>query len=166
MAFAIAHPGVTSALIGPRTMEHLEDLLAGVEVSLSDEVLNRIDTVVPPAPTSACSTWPTRRPRPGAPICAVVPPTSAPPPERPRDRRRTRTAPVATRRWWVMVVISTAEPSRTSGGPHQGIGHRCTWRGLLYRHSEGVLPSITTASAATTACPTRPAVTRAVGSST
>ncbi|HEX2746054.1 MAG TPA: aldo/keto reductase, partial [Streptosporangiaceae bacterium] len=31
MAFAIAHPGVTSAIIGPRTMEQLDDLLAGVD---------------------------------------------------------------------------------------------------------------------------------------
>jgi aryl-alcohol dehydrogenase-like predicted oxidoreductase len=29
VAFAIAHPGVTAALLGPRTMEHLDDLLAG-----------------------------------------------------------------------------------------------------------------------------------------
>jgi aryl-alcohol dehydrogenase-like predicted oxidoreductase len=48
MAFAIAHPGVTSAIIGPRTMEHLDDLLAGVEVTLTDEILNRIDEIVPP----------------------------------------------------------------------------------------------------------------------
>jgi len=48
IAFAIAHPGVTSAIIGPRTMEHLEDLLAGAEVTLTDEVLDRIDTIVPP----------------------------------------------------------------------------------------------------------------------
>jgi aryl-alcohol dehydrogenase-like predicted oxidoreductase len=48
MAFAIAHPGVTSALIGPRTMEQLDDLLAGTEVVLSDEVLDRIDGIVPP----------------------------------------------------------------------------------------------------------------------
>ncbi|MBO0767507.1 MAG: aldo/keto reductase [Solirubrobacterales bacterium] len=48
MAFAIAHPGVTSAIIGPRTMEQLEDLLAGAEVSPSDELLDRIDEVVPP----------------------------------------------------------------------------------------------------------------------
>ncbi len=37
MAFAIAHPGVTSALIGPRTMEQLDDLLASVDVTLSEE---------------------------------------------------------------------------------------------------------------------------------
>jgi aryl-alcohol dehydrogenase-like predicted oxidoreductase len=48
MAFAVAHPGVTSAIIGPRTMEHLEDLLAGAEVTLDDEVLDRIDEIVPP----------------------------------------------------------------------------------------------------------------------
>ncbi|MFD2796187.1 aldo/keto reductase [Promicromonospora vindobonensis] len=48
MAFAIAHPGVTSAIIGPRTMEHLDSALAGVEVALTDEVLDRIDAIVPP----------------------------------------------------------------------------------------------------------------------
>jgi aryl-alcohol dehydrogenase (NADP+) len=48
MAFAIAHPAVTSAIIGPRTMEHLDDLLGGAEVSLSDEILDRIDAIVPP----------------------------------------------------------------------------------------------------------------------
>ena len=48
MAFAIAHPGVTSAIIGPRTMEQLDDLLAGTEVALSDEILDRIDEIVPP----------------------------------------------------------------------------------------------------------------------
>jgi aryl-alcohol dehydrogenase-like predicted oxidoreductase len=48
MAFAIAHPGVTSAIIGPRTMEQLDDLLAGADVTLDDEVLNRIDEIAPP----------------------------------------------------------------------------------------------------------------------
>jgi aryl-alcohol dehydrogenase-like predicted oxidoreductase len=48
IAFAIAHPGVTSAIIGPRTMEQLDDLLAGVDVRLSDDVLDRIDAIVPP----------------------------------------------------------------------------------------------------------------------
>lgn len=48
MAFAIAHPGVTSAIIGPRTMEHLDNLLAGAEVVLSDEVLNKIDEIIAP----------------------------------------------------------------------------------------------------------------------
>jgi aryl-alcohol dehydrogenase-like predicted oxidoreductase len=48
MAFAIAHPGVTSAIIGPRTMEQLDDLLAGIDVTLSDDILDRIDEIVPP----------------------------------------------------------------------------------------------------------------------
>ncbi|MGP2440368.1 aldo/keto reductase [Streptomyces sp. JW3] len=48
MAFTTAHPGVTSAILGPRTTEHLDDLLAGVDVTLSDDVLDRIDAIVPP----------------------------------------------------------------------------------------------------------------------
>ncbi|MBM2623822.1 aldo/keto reductase [Actinoplanes sp. LDG1-06] len=48
MAFAVAHPGVTSAIIGPRTMEQLDDLLASAEVNLSDEILDSIDEVVAP----------------------------------------------------------------------------------------------------------------------
>jgi aryl-alcohol dehydrogenase-like predicted oxidoreductase len=48
MAFAIAHPGVTSAIIGPRTREQLDDLLAGADVRLDDETLDRIDAVVAP----------------------------------------------------------------------------------------------------------------------
>ena len=48
MAFAIAHPGVTSAIIGPRTMDHLDDTLAGAKTALTDEILDRIDEIVPP----------------------------------------------------------------------------------------------------------------------
>jgi len=48
MAFAIAHPAVTSALLGARTMEQLDDLLAGMDVALTDDVLDRIDEIVPP----------------------------------------------------------------------------------------------------------------------
>jgi aryl-alcohol dehydrogenase-like predicted oxidoreductase len=48
MAFAIAHPGVTSAIVGPHTMEQLDDLVAGFDVALSDEILDRIDEIVPP----------------------------------------------------------------------------------------------------------------------
>lgn len=48
MAFAIAHPGVTSAIIGPRTTAHLDDLLAGAETTLTDEILDQIDAIVPP----------------------------------------------------------------------------------------------------------------------
>jgi aryl-alcohol dehydrogenase-like predicted oxidoreductase len=48
MAFTIAHPGVTSALLGARTKDQLDDLLAGLDVSLTDDVLDRIDEIVPP----------------------------------------------------------------------------------------------------------------------
>jgi aryl-alcohol dehydrogenase-like predicted oxidoreductase len=48
MAFTTAHPAVTSAIVGPRTMDQLEDLLAGADTHLSEEVLDAIDEVVPP----------------------------------------------------------------------------------------------------------------------
>jgi aryl-alcohol dehydrogenase-like predicted oxidoreductase len=48
LAFVIRHPAVTAAIIGPRTMEHLESQLTAAEVTLSDDVLDRIDEIVPP----------------------------------------------------------------------------------------------------------------------
>ncbi|WP_431043641.1 aldo/keto reductase [Streptomyces sp. P1-3] len=47
-AFVRSHPAVTSVIIGPRTYEQLEDLLAGADVVLSGDVLDRIDEIVPP----------------------------------------------------------------------------------------------------------------------
>ena len=48
LAFVINHPGVTAAIIGPRTMGHLEGLLPGGDLKLSAETLDRIDALVPP----------------------------------------------------------------------------------------------------------------------
>jgi aryl-alcohol dehydrogenase (NADP+) len=48
MAFTITHPAVTSALIGVRTMDHLDSLLTGLDVTLTDDILDRIDQIVPP----------------------------------------------------------------------------------------------------------------------
>lgn len=48
VAFVLTHPAVTSVIIGPRTVEQLTDLLAGAEVTLDDDVLDRIDELVPP----------------------------------------------------------------------------------------------------------------------
>jgi len=48
LAFVLAHPGVTSAIIGPRTLDQLDDLLAGADLALTDEILDRIDDIVPP----------------------------------------------------------------------------------------------------------------------
>jgi aryl-alcohol dehydrogenase-like predicted oxidoreductase len=51
VAFVVRHPAVTSAIIGPRTMEHLDGYLAADGVQLSDELLDRIDQLVPPGVT-------------------------------------------------------------------------------------------------------------------
>jgi aryl-alcohol dehydrogenase-like predicted oxidoreductase len=48
LAFVIRHPAVTAAIIGPRTMEHLESQLGAADVELTDDVLDRIDAIVPP----------------------------------------------------------------------------------------------------------------------
>jgi aryl-alcohol dehydrogenase-like predicted oxidoreductase len=51
IGFVIRHPGVTSAIIGPRTMEQLESQLPAADVVLSDDVLDRIDEIVAPGVT-------------------------------------------------------------------------------------------------------------------
>jgi len=51
VAFVIRHPAVTSAIIGPRTMAHLDGYLAADGIELSTDVLDRIDEIVPPAAT-------------------------------------------------------------------------------------------------------------------
>jgi aryl-alcohol dehydrogenase-like predicted oxidoreductase len=48
VAFAITHPGVTSAIIGPHTVEQLDDLLAAADVTLTDDILDQIDEIIPP----------------------------------------------------------------------------------------------------------------------
>ncbi|UFS59045.1 aldo/keto reductase [Subtercola endophyticus] len=51
IAFVIRHPGVTSAIIGPRTLDQLQSQLPAADVVLSDEVLDRIDELVVPGTT-------------------------------------------------------------------------------------------------------------------
>ncbi|HZA76410.1 MAG TPA: aldo/keto reductase [Acidimicrobiales bacterium] len=51
LAFVINHPAVTSAIIGPRTMEQLESQLSAPDVSLPTELLDAVDQVVPPGTT-------------------------------------------------------------------------------------------------------------------
>ena len=48
LAFTLAHPGVTAAIIGPRTGAQLDELLAGADVRLSADILDRIDALVAP----------------------------------------------------------------------------------------------------------------------
>ena len=47
-AFVLQHPAVTSAIIGPRTMDQLTDLVNGADVTLDGAILDRIDELVPP----------------------------------------------------------------------------------------------------------------------
>jgi aryl-alcohol dehydrogenase-like predicted oxidoreductase len=72
IAFVIQHPAVTSAIIGPRTMDQLESQLGAADVVLDDKVLDRIDQIVPPGtnlnpadagwqPPSLASAWRRRR---------------------------------------------------------------------------------------------------------
>lgn len=51
IAFTLAHPAVTSPIIGPRTMEQLESQLGALDVKLTTDVLDRIDEIVPPGTT-------------------------------------------------------------------------------------------------------------------
>jgi aryl-alcohol dehydrogenase-like predicted oxidoreductase len=51
LAFVLRHPGVTAAIIGPRTMDHLESQLTAADIQLSDDLLDRIDEVVAPGST-------------------------------------------------------------------------------------------------------------------
>jgi aryl-alcohol dehydrogenase-like predicted oxidoreductase len=51
LAFTLAHPAITAPIIGPRTMEQFESQLGALDVTLSEDVLDRIDKIVPPGVT-------------------------------------------------------------------------------------------------------------------
>ena len=48
LAWTAQQPGITSPIIGPRTLEQLEDHLKSLEVTITDEERTRIDAIVPP----------------------------------------------------------------------------------------------------------------------
>jgi aryl-alcohol dehydrogenase-like predicted oxidoreductase len=48
LGFVLSHPAVTSAIIGPRTMEHLDSQLGAPADGLPADLLDRIDEIVPP----------------------------------------------------------------------------------------------------------------------
>ncbi|WP_063729564.1 aldo/keto reductase [Streptomyces sp. RTd22] len=48
LAFASHHPAVSSVIIGPRTREHLDTYLGASDVTLTTDILDRIDEIVPP----------------------------------------------------------------------------------------------------------------------
>jgi aryl-alcohol dehydrogenase-like predicted oxidoreductase len=50
IVFVLRHPAIASALIGPRTMDQLEGQLAAVDVVLDDDMLDRVDEIVPAVP--------------------------------------------------------------------------------------------------------------------
>jgi aryl-alcohol dehydrogenase-like predicted oxidoreductase len=72
LAFTLAHPAVPAPIIGPRTMEQFESQIGATEVSLTGDVLDRIDEIVPPGTTIS------------APDAGYLPPAL----ERPELRRR------------------------------------------------------------------------------
>jgi aryl-alcohol dehydrogenase-like predicted oxidoreductase len=51
LAFVLRHPAITAAIIGPRTMSHLQSQLGAADLTLSDDVLDRIDEIVAPGTT-------------------------------------------------------------------------------------------------------------------
>ena len=51
IAFVLRHPAVTAAIVGPRTMDQLDDQLLAVGVHLDDAVLDAIDEIVAPGTT-------------------------------------------------------------------------------------------------------------------
>jgi aryl-alcohol dehydrogenase-like predicted oxidoreductase len=51
LAWVLEHPAVTAAIIGPKTMEQLDDLLAARGLRVPHEVLDRIDELVTPGTT-------------------------------------------------------------------------------------------------------------------
>ena len=53
LAFVLQHPAVTAPIIGPRTMEQLESQLGAVDLTLTTDVLDQIDEIVPPGVTLA-----------------------------------------------------------------------------------------------------------------
>jgi aryl-alcohol dehydrogenase-like predicted oxidoreductase len=74
LAFVIQHPAVTSAIIGPRTQEHLDSQLGAVDVTLDPAFLDRIDEIVKPGtnfswddaghePPAVAQSWLRRRAR-------------------------------------------------------------------------------------------------------
>lgn len=53
LAWVVQQPGITSPLIGPRTVEQLEDALKSLEITLTPEDLKRIDAIIPPGTHAA-----------------------------------------------------------------------------------------------------------------
>jgi len=59
LGFVLEHPAATAAIVGPRTLEHLESQLPAADVTLTQDVLDRIDQIVAPGtnPNPADAGW-------------------------------------------------------------------------------------------------------------
>ena len=51
LGFVLTHPAISGAIVGPRTVAHLETYLAASETRLAADVLDEIDRIVPPGTT-------------------------------------------------------------------------------------------------------------------
>ncbi len=88
IAWVINHPAVTSAIIGPRTMEQLETQLDAPDVVLSDEVLDQIDEVVTPGTNFSWADAGYAPPALAVGAASAVSATGGPPLPHPRRRLR------------------------------------------------------------------------------
>ena len=58
LAWLLHQPAVTAPIIGPRTMEQLDDAVRAPTISLSDDVLRRLDEIFPgPGPAPEAYAW-------------------------------------------------------------------------------------------------------------
>jgi hypothetical protein len=57
LGFAIEHPAVTSAILGPRTLAQARELFAIAGPRLSPDVLDEIDAIVPPGSDVDDANW-------------------------------------------------------------------------------------------------------------
>ena len=56
-AFLFAQPHVASVIVGPRTVQHLDEALAALDLKLDDETLKKIDAIVPPGSSPDYIGW-------------------------------------------------------------------------------------------------------------
>ena len=78
LGFVTAHPAVTSAIIGPRTLDHLHSQLAAADTVLSADVLDAIDAIVAPGIDLAAAREVRHPARPARPVTAAPPPLLRP----------------------------------------------------------------------------------------
>ena len=48
LAWTLQRPGVTTIVLGPRTVDQLDDQLAALDVAVDEDLSKRIDEIVPP----------------------------------------------------------------------------------------------------------------------